>query len=342
MEDFKFKLLLGNSKDVLKNIPDNIFHCSVTSPPYWGQRDYKVEGQLGQESTPEEYVKNLVDIMLEVRRVLREDGTLWLNIGDGFCHKEIKKSHIKQGDLIGVPWMVAFSMRKSGWYLRSDIIWKKTNPMPESVNNRPSKSHEHLFLFSKSNKYFYDSEAIAEPQKEISIRRAFSKNNVEKRKDFNDNNYAISGDSQNKTYDTMRKKIENGILPKCNKKDVWEIATACNKSNHFAIYPERLIDPCILAGSSKKGCCPKCKEQWKRIGKENEWKSGCDCKINETKPCVILDPFNGSGTTGIVCKSLGRNYVGIDISKNYINESRINIINNDIFCNESKNLEEII
>ncbi len=344
---FKCKLMKGDAKDVLKQFPDNTFHMIVTSPPYWVQRDYKVKGQLGQENTPEEYVANLVAICEEIQRVLREDGTFWLNIGDGYAKKDIKSSNLKQGDLIGVPWMFSFAMRKEGWYIRSDIIWKKTNPMPESVTTRPSKSYEHLFLFTKNKKYFYDAEAIAEPQKEISIKRAYSKNRVEERKDYKDDNYAISGASQDKTYERMRKSLaelgEDETI-KCNKRDVWELATADNKIKHFAIYPRELIKPCILAGSSSKGCCPKCKTQWIRKGKSDEWEAGCDCGETKVQECLVLDPFNGSGTTGVVCKGLGRKYVGIDISEEYLGYSREVLVGmeSDMLGEEYETIEEFI
>jgi DNA modification methylase len=321
---FKCKLLLGNAKNVLQDIPENTFHMAVTSPPYWDQRDYNVDGQLGQENSPEEYVENLVAICREVRRVIREDGTFWLNIGDGYCKKTIKSSNLKQKDLVGIPWMVAFALRQDGWYLRSDIIWKKTNPMPESVRTRPSKSYEHLFLFSKSENYFYDAEAIAEPQKEISVKRAYSKNRVEKRKDYQNDNYAISGKSQDKTYRKMRKILdemgEDEVIT-CNKKDVWEIATADNKVKHFAIYPRELVKPCILAGSSSKGCCPKCQSPW-IMEKGKNWEPSCNCGETEVKECIVLDPFNGSGTTGMICREYGRKYVGIDISEEYLSYAR--------------------
>lgn len=317
---FKFQLLSGDSKEVLKDIPDNTFHMAVTSPPYWDQRDYRVKDQLGQEETPEEYVANLVAICREVRRTLREDGTFWLNVGDGYCKKSLKNSKLKQKDLVGIPWMIAFALRSDGWYLRNDIIWKKTNPMPESQRTRLSKSHEHLFLLSKSEKYFFDAEAIAEEQKEISIRRAYSKNSVDKRKDATSNEYAISGKSQDKTYERMRKilgTLGDGEKLLCNKKDVWEIATANNKVKHFAIYPEGLVRPCILAGSSSKGCCPKCQAPWSREWMK-EWKPSCNCGEKEVKDCIVLDPFNGSGTTGVVSRGLNRKYVGIDLSEEYL------------------------
>jgi DNA modification methylase len=343
---FKYKFLAGDSKDALKQIANNTFHMAVTSPPYWAQRDYKVAGQLGQEETVEEYVENLVSICREVRRVLREDGTFWLNIGDGYCKKRMKQYKLKQGDLLGVPWKVAFALRDDGWYLRSDIIWHKSNPQPESQRTRPSKSHEHLFLFAKSEKYFYDAEAIAVPQKEISVRRAFSKNNVKERKDHQDDNYAISGKSQDKTYEKMRKMIEDlgpDEVPTCNKRDVWELATANNKIKHFAMYPEELVEPCILAGTSLKGCCPKCKTQWIRTKKDKKkWRPDCTCGESDTQACLVLDPFNGSGTTGRVCLKHDRKYVGVDISDEYLKYARDTFIELNPMIPEESEISDII
>lgn len=331
---FKCKLLAGDAKDILKDIPDNTFHMAVTSPPYWLQRDYRVKGQLGQEETPEEYIENLVAICREVRRTLREDGTFWINIGDGYCKKSLKGSNLKQKDLVGIPWMAAFALRKDGWYLRSEIIWDKKNPMPESQRTRPSKSHEHLFLLAKSEKYFHDAEAIAEEQKEISIKRAYSKNSVSKRKDADSDEYAISGKSQDKTYQKMQKMLNtmgDGYVPLCNKKDVWRLATADNKIKHFASYPDDLPKLCILAGSSSKGCCPKCQSPWSREWMK-EWKPSCDCGETKVNDCIVLDPFNGSGTTGRVCRAQNRKYVGIDISEEYLSYAREDLIGNKSEC----------
>ena len=339
---FKCKLLLGDAISVLKNIPENTFHMAVTSPPYWDQRDYQVKGQLGQEETPEEYVDSLVAICREVRRTLRPEGTFWLNIGDGYCKKSLKSSNLKQKDLVGIPWAVAFALRKDGWYLRSDIIWKKTNPMPESQRTRPSKSHEHLFILAKSEQYFHDAEAIAEEQKPISVKRAFSKNRVSERKDANSNEYAISGASQDKTYQKMQKMLGtmgDGYIPLCNKKDVWEIATADNKIKHFAMYPDELVKPCILAGSSSKGCCPKCQAPWSREWLK-EWKPICDCGETGVNECIVLDPFNGSGTTGRVCRGFHRKYVGIDISEEYLSYARESLI--DSTAREVDTIKELI
>lgn len=340
---FKCKLLMGDAEQVLKNCPDNTFHTVATSPPYWAQRDYKVEGQLGQEPTPEKYVEAMVALCREIRRVLRDDGTFWLNIGDGYCKKDIPQSHLKHKDMVGIPWMLAFAMRKDGWYLRNDIIWQKTNPMPDSATDRLSKSHEHLFLFSKSEKYFFDMHPIKEPQEEISIRRAFSKNKVEKRKDFGDNNYAISGASQNKTYEKMRGKIAAGEKMLRNKRDVWVLPTADNRDfKHFAIYPELLVKPCILAGSSSYGCCPKCKAPWVRKKDPEKWQSSCQCKIKEVEECIVLDPFNGSGTTGRVCMDLNRKYVGIDISEEYINAARQYFVEKEFTYTEADSLADLV
>ena len=343
VRDPKYMLICGNAVDTLKEFKDNTFHMAVTSPPYWQQRDYNVEGQLGQESDPEEYISNLVAICEEVKRVLRKDGTFWLNIGDGYCSKAIKKLNLKPKDLVGIPWMFALAMRNQGWYLRSDIIWEKENPMPDSTKSRPSKSYEHLFLFSKSDKYFYDWYAIAESQREISIRRAKSKNNVKLRKDFEKDNYAISGKSQDKAYEKMRKKIEAGEDIKRNKRDVWLIATSSEKVDHFAAYSWKLINPCILAGSSSGGCCPKCKTPWNRIKETIEWEPACNCGEKEAEPCLVLDPFNGSGTTAKVCRQAHRKYVGIDINKEYIKETRDALEWNQAFdSNEVITAKEIV
>jgi DNA modification methylase len=322
IKNFKCKLFCGNAKEVLKQFPDNTFHCSITSPPYWDQRDYKVEGQLGQEDDLDDYINGLVDICREVKRTLRNDGTFWVNIGDGFCKKAVPEYGLKPKELTGVPWLFAIAMRKDGWYVRSDIIWAKTNPMPDSAKDRPSKSYEHILLFTKSPNYFYDWYAIADQQKEISIKRAKSKNSVEQRKDFGDNNYAISGSNQDKTYKKLRHLIDTGATIVCNRKDVWHMSTANNTFKHFAMYPDHLVEPCLIAGTSSYGCCPKCKTPWNRIETTETWEPGCKCGIKEVDNCLILDPFNGSGTTGIVAYNRDRNYVGIDINPEYLQDSR--------------------
>ena len=234
-------ILNGDVIACLRSLPDACVQCVVTSPPYWGLRDYGVEGQIGLEPTPEEHVERMVEVFREVRRVLRDDGTLWLNLGDSyngsggaggdydpgglkagqpkFPGRRI--SALKPKDLVGIPWRVAFALQADGWYLRSDIIWSKPNPMPESVTDRPTKSHEFVFLFAKSPRYFYDHEAIKEPYAESTFKRAKSVNNAATRKDNGTaiNQRGITAEQQTKAYSKV---TETGGR---NKRSVWHIAT---------------------------------------------------------------------------------------------------------------------
>lgn len=289
------KIYQGNCINVLKTFEDDSINCCITSPPYYGLRDYGVDGQIGNEETPDEYVSKLVDVFSEVKRVLKDDGTLWLNLGDSWAgsnqgagtkhltsnymttqnHKSklSKVDGYKPKDLIGIPWMVAFALRQSGWYLRQDIIWSKGNPMPEPVKDRCTKSHEYIFLLSKSKKYYFDHEAIKEPAK-------------------------YPNDDRGNRKDSRRGTGMNSMSGKTgltrNKRDVWFVNTKPCKEAHFATYPDTLIEPCVLAGCPKGG--------------------------------IILDPFMGAGTTGIVSKRYDRSYVGIELNPSYIKiaEKRIN------------------
>ena len=290
------RILRGDSVEMLKTIPDGTADCCVTSPPYYGLRDYGKEGQIGLEETPDEYIDGLVSVFREVRRVLRDDGTLWLNIGDSYAgnsnrgtklqgNPEFNKNRpsreltllpkksvpnsCKPKDLIGIPWMLAFALRDDGWYLRQDIIWHKTNPMPESVRDRCTKSHEYIFLFSKKPKYYFDSDAIkenAKPDNSVRDRDHSKLNNTPGR--------------------TRMGGLKTNHYTKRNKRDVWRIATRPYKEAHFATFPEQLIEPCILAGSRPDG--------------------------------IVLDPFFGSGTTGVVAEKYGRRYIGVELSEEYI------------------------
>lgn len=298
------KIIQGDALTVLKTMPDESVNCCVTSPPYWGLRDYGVDGQLGLERTPEEYVSKMVEIFREVRRVLRDDGTLWLNLGDSYSNggrqttgyndpgwiktggrcdggprKSAGKSGLKSKDLIGVPWMFAFAIRADGWYLRQDIIWNKPNPMPESVTDRCTKSHEYIFLLSKSARYYYDQEAIKEDAAVSSAERAqygwhgkmiYDDRGLERR-------------SQPDPIDKMGKRWCPELR---NKRSVWTVATVPYKGAHFATFPPDLITPCVLAGCSEGG--------------------------------TVLDPFSGSGTTGEVALRAGRKYIGIELNPEYI------------------------
>ena len=313
-------------------MPDESVDCVVTSPPYWGLRDYQTEKQIGLEPTPEEYCANMVEVFREVWRVLKPTGTVWLNLGDCYSEK----------DLVGIPWRVAFALQADGWYLRSDIIWSKPNPMPESVTDRPTKAHEYIFLLTKSPRYYYDGDAIREQSTERpSFNRARLNNHQNERTHFGINiPYEPDGTGR-------------------NKRSVWEITTQPYPEAHFATFPEALVKPCILAGTSEKGVCAECGDPWERIvekdctfesgsgrsgisphGKNGYglqgrgetldirrgpvvtvstigWEPTCTCKA-KIVPATILDPFVGSGTTMAVAQKLGRRGVGVDLSLEYL------------------------
>ena len=365
------EVLEGDVREVLKTLDDESVQCVVTSPPYWGLRDYGVDDQLGLEATPEEFVENMVDVFREVKRVLRNDGTLWLNLGDTYCgtghkgehtdpkHKEgrngqkialnNKVAGLKSKDLIGIPWRVALALQADGWYLRSDIIWNKPNPMPEPVKDRPTKSHEYIFLLTKSAKYYYDAEAIKEKGEYPAGTRAAKASDARSSMGF-----VNSRPPEYKIYDGTR-----------NKRSVWKITTKPYKEAHFATFPEELPEICIKAGTSKAGCCADCGSPVKRVterqvgddmswagrGPKNEalratgkgdtrgttmnigskedyyknqprnvtlgWEPTCDCNA-ERVPCVVLDIFAGSGTTLRVASKLGRKGIGIELNPEYI------------------------
>ena len=290
-------ILCGDAREKLKELPDQFVQMCVTSPPYYGLRDYGGgNDEIGLESTPNEYIDKLVDVFREVWRVLRDDGTLWLNIGDSYAgsgkgaweNKNGQKESyvpdpnsrnsvmpktwtgIKRKELIGIPWMLAFALREDGWYLRQDIIWAKPNCMPESVTDRCTRSHEYIFLLSKQPHYYYDYKAVQEPtvtyDNTIRDRDTTKLNNTPGR--------------------TRMAGLTTNQYEMRNKRDVWSIATIPYSGAHFATFPEELIKPCILAGS-----------------REGD---------------TVLDPFNGAGTTGVVCVKLGRNYVGTELNPEYV------------------------
>ncbi len=424
----------GDVLKVLKTLPDECVDCCITSPPYYGLRDYSTgkwiggdpncehwtpdndiknasdvqrgnfgslrkekhicrrcgavreDLQIGLEQTPEEYVAKLVEVFKEVKRVLKKEGTFWLNIGDtyfgggggnqysqenqgitaqqfrangekeksagiSYGFRNQKRPDIKKGDMIGIPWMLAFALRRDGWFLRQDIIWHKKNCMPESVTNRCTKSHEYIFLFAKSSKYFYDNEAIKEPVAQSSIMRC---NRVIANNEHFDptkhKNYEGIQNPMDILIRTSQSVLKNMTR---NKRDVWSISPHPFKGNHFATFPENLITPMILAGTSKKGVCSICGLPFTRITKQRiikkgaglkhlvgesakatgnrydvpynilqtetqKWIPTCKCESPTPKPAVVLDCFMGAGTTGAVAKKLGRNYIGIDLNPEYI------------------------
>tara|TARA_Y100000356_G_scaffold58305_1_gene47298 strand:+ start:12834 stop:13787 length:954 start_codon:yes stop_codon:yes gene_type:complete len=295
-------ILVGDCLETLKSLPDNHINCCVTSPPYYNLRDYDNDNQIGLESSPEEYVNNLVKVFREVKRVLKDDGTLWLNLGDSYASRQSARDRVsgysdkqstnkgklggkqdiplglKQKDLIGIPWRVAFALQQDGWYLRQDIIWHKPNPMPESVKDRCTKSHEYIFLLSKSPKYYYDYKAIREDSinpKETARRMKLPVMTGSK--------HESGGFSKNGAKHTPGIKPFDG---KKNKRSVWTVNVKSYREAHFATYPPKLIKPCILAGCPEGG--------------------------------VVLDPFAGAGTTGLVALSNKRKAILCELNKDYV------------------------
>lgn len=293
------EIRIGDALHELRGMPSNSVHVCVTSPPYWNMRDYGIDGQMGLEKTPHEYVKKMVELFREVRRVLKDDGTLWLNLGDSYCGggnyrgnkstlsskqasnrgavgqnakfeaNNYKSETIKPKDLIGIPWRVAFGLQEDGWYLRQDIIWAKPNPMPESVTDRCTKSHEYLFLLSKSPRYYFDHEAIKEPSKH-GVKPAGNKRQP---------------NAGRITKEGWALDPKRSVPQFRNRRSVWAVVPQPFRGAHFATFPPNLIEPCILAGS-----------------REGD---------------LVLDPFSGAGTTGVVCKRTGRNFIGIELNPTY-------------------------
>jgi DNA modification methylase len=354
-----WRVIHGDARERLRELPAGSVQTCVTSPPYWGLRDYGVSGQIGLEPTPDAFVTALVDVFAEVRRVLADDGTCWVNLGDSYCNadkwggegantgkhtrepdgtpaswKAVRRrwasvDGMKAKDLVGIPWRVAFALQADGWYLRSDIIWSKPNPMPESVTDRPTKAHEYIFLFSKNERYFYDADAIKEPYAESTLRELEEAYTGKGRKDYEGAGAQNPSDVKRRIVESAQKNRQlrrdkaglndwdkrdrkgaqfSGPMPLHsigkrdgrheaifapggrNKRTVWTVATQPYPEAHFATFPEALIEPCILAGS----------------------------KPGDT----VLDPFNGSGTTGAVAVRHQRNYNGNELNADYITLAR--------------------
>lgn len=317
-------LYVGDALETLRTLPDESVHCVVTSPPYFGLRDYGIDGQLGAEPTPDEYVAALVEVFREARRVLRDDGTVWLNLGDSYIasatgssgsHSKLEGGkatqieaanrpnkicrNLKSKQLIGIPWRVAFALQADGWYLRQDIIWHKPNPMPESVQDRCTKAHEYLFLLTKSPKYYYDNGAIKEPANgwagsEFHTGKTAGHQHGRMQKtrpsrakgEFNGKTEAMADTGQN---------AFRAVTEQRNKRSVWTVPTQPFAGAHFAVFPPKLIEPCILAGCPQGG--------------------------------TVLDPFAGSGTTGEVAVSLGRKAILIELSPEYAKLIRARVTN---------------
>lgn len=303
------RILVGDVRERLAEMPDESVHCVVTSPPYWGLRDYGVAGQLGLEQTLGEHTGVMVAVFAEVRRVLRSDGTVWLNYGDSYAtsvngrsaadtkalgnddrtfrdkpfstvgpvnagRRVMPGGYLKPKDLCGIPWRVAFALQDDGWYLRQDIIWSKPNPMPESIRDRCTKAHEYLFLLAKSPRYYFDAAAIAEPAAEPSSSRPAGARKAEQSADGVVDQRTAAGFARGVSWGETR-----------NRRDVWSIAAEPFPQAHFATFPPALVEPCILAGCPKGG--------------------------------TVLDPFLGSGTTAMVADRLGRDCIGIELNPEY-------------------------
>lgn len=334
------KILSGDSREVLKTLPDESVHCCVTSPPYWNLRDYDTDTQIGLEETAEQYVQQMVEVFRDVRRILRADGTLWLNLGDTYIRS--KAGPDKPKDLAAIPWRVALALKQDGWYLRSDIIWHKEKVIPESAEDRPTRCHEYIFLLTKSQNYFFDAEAIREPVQsdESCVRRM-----IEQKDRIQGKTLSIT-DKRNAGNNTSNIGRKRGVGDPStrNKRSVWTVNPHNFSGAHFAVFPPPLIMPCIQAGTSEHGCCGSCGAPYYRevekvehlIEKEDGsltrrrtvgWNASCDCNA-ETKPCTVLDPFFGAGTTGLVASNLGREYVGIEINPSYVDIARRRLENN--------------
>lgn len=418
------EILVGDALEKLRELPDESVHCVVTSPPYYGLRDYGVDGQIGLEESPGEFVGKLVEVFEEVRRVLRPDGTCWVNMGDSYAgapggaqgksgarasrtftaESEFKKGggNYKPKDLMGMPWRLAFALQDAGWWLRQEIIWHKPNPMPESCTDRCCRSHEHVFLLAKSGKYFFDEEAIKEPVSGTAHARGNGVNRKIKAPDGWDSSVgdgahgtihkngrekgaykgngvgwghgAVDGDrgrgrvKQNESFSSAVK----DLVSTRKKRSVWTVTTEACKDAHFATFPQALVKPCVLAGTSGRGCCGKCGAPYVREVEEGDadlehqracggdamgeyhgkatkdfkaskaedasevkarilagmkkrrtvgWRAGCECGA-EVVPCVVLDPFGGSGTTGLVALELGRSAILIELNPEYAEMAR--------------------
>lgn len=319
------KILNQDAREGLKGLPDQSVNCCVTSPPYFGLRDYGMQDQIGLEETPGAYVAEMVAVFGEVKRILRDDGTLWLNIGDSYAstaqgtygsplhlpglNKDVanaranyrpKLSGIKPKDMIGIPWMLAFALRADGWYLRQDIIWAKPNPMPESVTDRPTKAHEYIFLLSKSPRYYYDYESIRTEPKDSSLARWNQDLESQVGSDrvpgkTNGNMKAVGGPDKQRGHSRRHAGFNDRwdnmttaeqVALGANKRSVWNVATKPFSDAHFATFPEELIVDCIKAG----------------------------CPIDG----VVLDPFMGAGTTALVARKLNRNFIGFELNPDYV------------------------
>lgn len=333
------RVIVGDCVETLQALPAASVHCCVTSPPYWGLRDYGHAGQIGLESSPDEYVSRLVAVFREVRRVLRPDGTLWVNLGDTYASAGAAPT-IKPKDLVGVPWRVAFALRADGWWLRQDIIWHKPNPMPSSVRDRCTTAHEYLFLLTKSDRYFFDGVAISETAKHAGARLGLGRSKK------------IRALAAGKKPSGNEKPGSVAFIPsRRNRRSVWTVTTKPYRGAHFATMPPDLVAPCLAAGCPER-CCGQCGAPIVRIVSRERvptrpgvdtkttgdaraegnrdprrhvtetttlgWRPSCDCGPADVVAGTALDPFAGSGTTLAVAAGMGRNAIGCELNPDYV------------------------
>jgi DNA modification methylase len=371
-----WRLLQGDAAGQLRALPEGSVQCCITSPPYFNLRSYLSDGdplkpfEVGLEETPEKYVQRLVAVFAEVRRVLRDDGTCWVVIGDswsasggartcggsGFLSKRasgVQDSRnnrsaarmlgriegIKHKDLIGVPWMLAFALRADGFYLRQEIVWAKSvsfcptysgSCMPEAVKDRCTKSHETIFLLSKSPSYFYDNEAVKEKAHDWSSGGPGV--GIKKTQHYASDNGGNAGLGR-----LAQRYRDGGVEPRRNLRSVWTVNPQASKLKHYAMFPEKLIEPMLRAGTSEYGACAACGAPWQRlvergiarqgavvgtVGTTVGWEPTCNCGRRDVVPCTVLDPFSGAGTTGVVATRLGRSFVGVELNPEYIGFAR--------------------
>jgi len=387
------RLYHGEAEAVLRRLPSESVQCVVTSPPYYGLRDYGTDKSLevGAESTVEAYIDKLVAVFRGLRRVLRPDGVAWLNLGDTYAntggHTKLGGSSQRQGrrnvveqhrmkgripsgyavkNLLGVPWRVALALQEDGWTLRQDVIWHKPSPMPESVTDRCTRSHEYVFMLTKGPRYYYDVEAIKEPTSSAS--EGGRDANIDRR----NRRTVWSVPEEEDTVVRWLAARYPGVYEEyatasrtCGPDGVWRTANVGYKGAHFATFPAKLITPMILAGTSEKGACPECGTPWHRITEKTRtptrpgadskvhgtaaathgnrdplrhvsvsrtvgWRAGCSCDTSDTVPCVVLDPFVGSGTTVSVAAELGRQGWGIDLSEEYLRKHAVDRVSRGI------------
>ncbi len=412
IDDPDVRILLGDALEQLATLPDASVQCIVTSPPFWALRDYEVDGQIGLEATPEEWCAKLVEVFAECRRVLRDDGTFWLEVGDtynanqggssdgsrtksgvagdvpnawggkGASPARPRPAGLKPKDLVGAPWMLAFALRADGWYLRSECIWHRPNPMPESITDRPTKSHSQVFLLTKRPLYFYDADAIRDPLNPDSVARYGRGSRYDDQEEVDAVPYAAT-----RPRGTMRRNPREGVDTNgggqaseemgwpldvgANARTVWRIATEPTPFKHFATMASEVARRCIAAGTSDAGRCPECGAPWKRITERTVtnpgnrttngnierterqrafterresfrtttgWAPQCQHGADEESdgwapvPCVVLDPFMGSGTTALVARRMGRHAVGVELSPAYLEIARERLSQQSLFA----------